>query len=147
MLRRRQQVEHKGMVPVTAATSLLVIGAGPDALSTAALVGERGIDIVVVGRPMDRVVRVARLTHGRVRVLGGPVVRAACGGNLTLAWLPPMVVPQEQRGPPDWQLGQLGPVRTPAMARSGCGQRDLGEVVDRAPCRRRVRRPLGFEPP
>ena len=55
MLRRRQ-VEQKGMVPVTATTSLLVIGAGLDALSTAARAGERGIDIVVVGRPMDQVV-------------------------------------------------------------------------------------------
>jgi hypothetical protein len=43
MLRRRQ-VEQKGMVPVTATTSLLVIGAGPDALSTAAFPDERGTD-------------------------------------------------------------------------------------------------------
>ena len=33
-------------------TSLLVIGAGPYALSTAALARQRGIDTVVVGRPM-----------------------------------------------------------------------------------------------
>jgi hypothetical protein len=34
-----------------------------------------------VERPR-RAVRFARLTHRRVRVLGGPAVRAACGGNL-----------------------------------------------------------------
>ena len=37
---------------MTTATSLLVIGAGPYALSTAALARERGIDTLVVGRPM-----------------------------------------------------------------------------------------------
>lgn len=34
-------------------TELLVIGAGPYALSTAALARERGIDTVIAGRPMD----------------------------------------------------------------------------------------------
>jgi hypothetical protein len=34
-----------------------------------------------VERPR-RVVRFARLIHWPVRVLGGPAVRAACGGNL-----------------------------------------------------------------
>jgi cation diffusion facilitator CzcD-associated flavoprotein CzcO len=33
-------------------TDLLVIGAGPYALSTAALAREHGIDTVIVGRPM-----------------------------------------------------------------------------------------------
>ena len=33
-------------------TSLLVVGAGPYALSTAALARQRGIDTVVLGRPM-----------------------------------------------------------------------------------------------
>jgi len=33
-------------------TSLLIIGAGPYALSTAALAQERGIDTTIVGRPM-----------------------------------------------------------------------------------------------
>jgi FAD-dependent urate hydroxylase len=37
---------------MTATTSLLVIGAGPYALSTAALAREHGIDTVTVGRPM-----------------------------------------------------------------------------------------------
>jgi hypothetical protein len=37
---------------MTATTSLLVIGAGPYALSTAALAREHGIDTTVVGRPM-----------------------------------------------------------------------------------------------
>jgi FAD-dependent urate hydroxylase len=37
---------------VTTTTSLLVIGAGPYALSTAALAREHGIDTVMVGRPM-----------------------------------------------------------------------------------------------
>jgi hypothetical protein len=35
-----------------------------------------------------RVVRFARLIHRRVRVLGGPAVRAACGGSQTLPWWP-----------------------------------------------------------
>jgi hypothetical protein len=34
-----------------------------------------------------RVMRFARLIHRRVRVLGGPVVRAAFGGNPSLPWL------------------------------------------------------------
>jgi hypothetical protein len=34
-----------------------------------------------------RVVRFARLMQRRVRVLGGPAVRAACGGSLSLPWL------------------------------------------------------------
>jgi hypothetical protein len=38
-------------------------------------------------------VRFARLIHRRVRDLGGPAVRAAYGGNLSLPWLPPRVVP------------------------------------------------------
>jgi Pyridine nucleotide-disulphide oxidoreductase len=37
---------------MTTTTSLLVIGAGPYALSTAAFAGQHGIDTVVVGRPM-----------------------------------------------------------------------------------------------
>jgi hypothetical protein len=32
------------------------------------------------------------LIHRRGRVLGVPSVRAACGGSLGLAWLPPGVV-------------------------------------------------------
>jgi cation diffusion facilitator CzcD-associated flavoprotein CzcO len=39
-------------MPIVTTTSLLVIGAGPYALSTAALARLRGIDTVVVGRPM-----------------------------------------------------------------------------------------------
>ena len=35
------------------ATELLVVGAGPYALSTAGLARERGIKTVVVGRPME----------------------------------------------------------------------------------------------
>ena len=31
-------------------------------------------------------VRFARLIHSGARVLGGPAVRAACGGNLSLSW-------------------------------------------------------------
>jgi hypothetical protein len=42
-----------------------------------------------------RVVRFARLIHRRGRVLGGPAVRAAFGGSLSLPWLLPMVVPQQ----------------------------------------------------
>ena len=37
---------------MTTTTSLLVIGAGPYALSTAAYARQHGIDTVVVGRPM-----------------------------------------------------------------------------------------------
>jgi hypothetical protein len=33
-------------------------------------------------------VRFARLIHSGARVLGGPAARAACGGNLSLTWLP-----------------------------------------------------------
>jgi hypothetical protein len=40
-----------------------------------------------VERPR-RVVRFARLIHRRVGVLGGPSARAACGGNVSLPWLP-----------------------------------------------------------
>jgi hypothetical protein len=40
------------VAPVPTITSLLVIGAGPYALSTAALARDRGIDTMVVGRPM-----------------------------------------------------------------------------------------------
>jgi cation diffusion facilitator CzcD-associated flavoprotein CzcO len=39
-------------MPVTLTTSLLVIGAGPYALSAAGLAREHGLDTVVVGRPM-----------------------------------------------------------------------------------------------
>jgi hypothetical protein len=39
--------------------------------------------------------RFARLIHRRVRVLGGPAVRAACGGNLSLPWLLLRVVTDE----------------------------------------------------
>jgi hypothetical protein len=38
--------------------------------------------------------RCARLTHRRGRVLGGPSVRAAYGGSLSLPWLPRRVVPR-----------------------------------------------------
>jgi hypothetical protein len=44
-----------------------------------------------------REVRFARLIHRRGRVLGGPAVRAACGGSLSLTWLPRTVVPNERR--------------------------------------------------
>jgi hypothetical protein len=40
-------------------------------------------------------VRFARLIDRPVRVLGGPAVRAACGGNLSLPWLPLTVMPYE----------------------------------------------------
>jgi hypothetical protein len=51
-------------------------------------------------------VRFARLIHSGARVLGGPAVRAASGGNLSLPWLPLRVMPYEQAGgghvpPPD----------------------------------------------
>src|SRR5215207_1437946 len=41
---------------------------------------------------LGRVVRFARLIHRPVRVLGGPAVRAASSGNLSLTWLPPGVI-------------------------------------------------------
>jgi hypothetical protein len=50
-----------------------------------------------VERPR-RKVRFARLIQRRGRDLGGPTVRAACGGNLSLTWLPLGVVPQYQIG-------------------------------------------------
>jgi hypothetical protein len=52
-----------------------------------------------VVRP-GRKVRFARSIHRPVRVLGGPAVRAACGGTLSLTWLPRRVVPEGQRGVP-----------------------------------------------
>jgi hypothetical protein len=45
-----------------------------------------------LGPPL--VVRFARLIQRRVRVLGGPAVRAACGGNLSLPWWPRRVIRQ-----------------------------------------------------
>jgi hypothetical protein len=36
--------------------------------------------------------RFAQLIHRPVRVLGGPTARAACGGSLSLTWLPRKVV-------------------------------------------------------
>jgi hypothetical protein len=41
-------------------------------------------------------VRFARLIHSGARVLGGPAVRAACGGDLILTWWPPRVVRHDQ---------------------------------------------------
>jgi hypothetical protein len=41
-----------------------------------------------------RKVRFARLIHWRVRVLGGPSVRAAFGGDPSRPWLPRRVVAQ-----------------------------------------------------
>ena len=41
-------------------------------------------------------VRFARLIHRRGRALGGPSVRAAFGGNLSVPCLPPRVVPHER---------------------------------------------------
>ena len=42
-------------------------------------------------------VRFARLIHRPVRVLGGPAVRAACGGSLSLPWLLPKMVSHRWR--------------------------------------------------
>jgi hypothetical protein len=39
--------------------------------------------------------RFARLIQRPVRVLGGPSARAACGGHLSLPWLPTRVVAGE----------------------------------------------------
>ena len=44
---------HEGAQAMTTTTSLLVIGAGPYGLSTAAFAREHGIDTVVLGRPMS----------------------------------------------------------------------------------------------
>jgi hypothetical protein len=58
-----------------------------------------------LGRPLGgverprRAVRFARLIQRRVRVLGGPSVRAACGGNVNLNWLSRRVVASEQVTP------------------------------------------------
>jgi hypothetical protein len=43
-----------------------------------------------------RKVRFARLIDRPVHILGVPAVRAACGGNLSLTWLPRRVVWQDQ---------------------------------------------------
>ena len=51
---------------------------------------------------LRRVVRFARSMQRRSRVLGGPSVRAAFGGDLKLAWWPRSVVRHDQTcaGPP-----------------------------------------------
>src|SRR5206468_2015226 len=51
-LKRRQASRARKVDQPMATTSLLVIGAGPYALSTAAHAAEHGIRTVVVGRPM-----------------------------------------------------------------------------------------------
>src|SRR4029453_12378854 len=40
--------------------------------------------------------RLPRFIHRPVHVLGGPAFRAACGGSLSLPWLPLMVVRYER---------------------------------------------------
>ena len=39
--------------------------------------------------------RFARLIQRPVRIPGGPSARAACGGNLNMAWLPLTVIPKD----------------------------------------------------
>jgi hypothetical protein len=51
----------------------------------------------------------------RGRVLGGPAVRAAYGGNLTLAWLPRRVIWQERQG--STLLLRTGGIRYPRVKR------------------------------
>jgi hypothetical protein len=51
------------------------------------------------------VMRFARLTHRRGRDLGGPAVRAACGGNLSLPWWPRRVVWQTKGMQPASAVG------------------------------------------
>src|SRR5215217_8669365 len=63
--------------------------------------------------------------HRPVRVVGGPAVRAACGGNLSLSWLPPAVVR------PDPTLLELGRVQgfavhIPPIKGAGMKYRRLG---------------------
>jgi hypothetical protein len=52
--------------------------------------------LAFVERP-GRVVRFVRLMQRPVRVRGGPAVRAACGGDLSLPWLPLTVLRYERR--------------------------------------------------
>jgi hypothetical protein len=66
-----------------------------------------------VVRP-GRVVRFARLIHRRGRVLGGPAVRAAFGGNLSLPWLLLRVVPKGFR---IFRVEPVGWWRTPRWSR------------------------------
>jgi hypothetical protein len=59
----------------------------------------------------------ARLMHRRVRVLGGPAVRAAFGGDLSLPWLPPSVVSRERRA---YAISRLVAGRLAGQVAAGC---------------------------
>jgi hypothetical protein len=74
--------------------------------------------------PLGGVVRFARLMHRRVRDLGGPTVRAAFGGNQSLAWLPRKVVRYERRAAARRRPGRSEPVarcRSWTIVRPGLG--------------------------
>jgi hypothetical protein len=62
------------------------------------------------------VVRFARLIHRRGRVLGGPAVRAAFGGNLILPWLLRTVVRQPSVA--DLHLGSVAGGETVELDRT-----------------------------
>jgi hypothetical protein len=67
-----------------------------------------------------RAVRFARLTYRCVRVLGGPTVRAACGGNPSLSWLLPRVARW-----PKAATARQGPSRRQSTASTYDGRRPL----------------------
>jgi hypothetical protein len=85
-----------------------------------------------VERPR-RVVRFARLIHRRVRVLGGPLARAASGGSLSLAWWPHRVISR-----PEPDSSHPGDATTRVL---GCAQRAADTVV----CRERAGDAIGLE--
>jgi|SRR5215217_694160 len=79
------------------ATQLLVIGAGPYALSTAALARERGIDTVVLGQPMA--FWRENMPEGMF-LRSGPDWHLDAGGTHTLeAYLEERAIPQEEVDP------------------------------------------------
>jgi hypothetical protein len=56
--------------------------------------------------PAHPAVRFARLIQRPVRVLGGPIVRAAFGGNLSLPWLPHRVITHAMPRSPNRPTGR-----------------------------------------
>jgi hypothetical protein len=80
---------HAGCVPLAALVEPSVLVMSPRGQSAETIAA--GWPLGGVERALGKV-RFARLIHSGVRVLGGPALRAACGGNLSLTWLPRRVV-------------------------------------------------------
>ena len=83
-------------VPLASVLERICPGSPPEGGQSAAKTAADWPPSGGVERP-GRKVRFARLIHRPGRVLGGPVVRAACGGNLSLILWPRRVVPRRHR--------------------------------------------------